>query len=62
LHADSAYTGEKQEKIIENYVNVVRIVKVPGMVNSASGLTAHSQVINGYSDFKVKIFGMTLKN
>lgn len=36
---------------------VVRIVKVLGMVNTTSEFTAHSQIINGYSDFMVEIFG-----
>jgi enamine deaminase RidA (YjgF/YER057c/UK114 family) len=36
---------------------VVRIVKVLGMVNTTPEFTAHSQVINGYSDFMVEIFG-----
>ncbi|XWN36419.1 MAG: RidA family protein [Balneola sp.] len=36
---------------------VVRIVKVLGMVNTTPEFSAHSQVINGYSDFMVEIFG-----
>lgn len=36
---------------------VVRIVKVLGMVNTTADFTAHSQIINGYSDFMVEIFG-----
>ena len=36
---------------------VVRVVKVLGMVNTSPEFTAHSQVINGYSDFMVQIFG-----
>ncbi|HCT55486.1 MAG TPA: hypothetical protein DF712_23835, partial [Balneola sp.] len=36
---------------------VVRVVKVLGMVNTTPEFTAHSQVINGYSDFMVEIFG-----
>lgn len=36
---------------------VVRVVKVLGMVNTTPEFTAHSQVINGYSDFMVRIFG-----
>lgn len=36
---------------------VVRVVKVLGMVNTTPEFTAHSQVINGYSDFMVQIFG-----
>ena len=36
---------------------VVRVVKVLGMVNTTDDFTAHSLVINGYSDFMVEIFG-----
>ncbi len=41
---------------------VVRIVKVLGMVNTTPEFTAHSQVINGYSDFMVEIFGQKGKH
>lgn len=47
--------------VIKNEISdlnkVVRIVKVLGMVNTTPEFTAHSQVINGYSDFMVEIFG-----
>ncbi len=36
---------------------VVRIVKVVGMVNSDPAFTGQSQVVNGYSDLMVEIFG-----
>lgn len=36
---------------------VKRIVKVNGMINAAPGFTQHSQVVNGFSDFMVDIFG-----
>ena len=36
---------------------VKRIVKVLGMVNCKSDFTAHSQVINGFSDLMVEVFG-----
>ena len=36
---------------------VVRAVKVLGMVNAASDFTGHSQVINGFSDLLVEVFG-----
>lgn len=36
---------------------VKRIVKVLGMVNSTSDFTQHSQVINGFSNLMVEIFG-----
>jgi len=45
------------KKEIGDLNKVVRIVKVLGMVNAPSDFTAHSQIINGYSDFMVKIFG-----
>jgi len=36
---------------------VSRIVKVTGMVRSTSDFTQHSQVINGFSDLMVEVFG-----
>jgi enamine deaminase RidA (YjgF/YER057c/UK114 family) len=36
---------------------VTRIVKVNGMVNADSSFTQHSQVINGFSDLMVDLFG-----
>lgn len=36
---------------------VKRIVKVLGMVNSTPNFTEHSQVINGFSDLMVDVFG-----
>jgi enamine deaminase RidA (YjgF/YER057c/UK114 family) len=36
---------------------VKRIVKVLGMVNAAPGFTEQSQVINGFSDLMVEVFG-----
>lgn len=36
---------------------VNRIVKVTGMVNSSSDFTNHPEVINGFSDFMVEVFG-----
>jgi enamine deaminase RidA (YjgF/YER057c/UK114 family) len=36
---------------------VKRIVKVPGMVNSAPGFTDQPKVINGCSDLTVDVFG-----
>jgi enamine deaminase RidA (YjgF/YER057c/UK114 family) len=36
---------------------IKRIVKVLGMVNCESDFTAHSQVINGFSDLMVEVFG-----
>ncbi|WP_258100192.1 RidA family protein [Marinoscillum pacificum] len=37
--------------------NVVRIVKVTGMVNATADFTSHPEVINGYSDLMVEVFG-----
>lgn len=45
----------KQE--IGDLNKVVRIVKVLGMVNSDSDYTEHPEVINGYSDLMVAVFG-----
>ena len=36
---------------------VTRIVKVMGMVNATDAFTEHPQVINGFSDLMVEVFG-----
>lgn len=36
---------------------VKRIVKVTGMINADPSFTQHSQVVNGFSDLMVEIFG-----
>ncbi|PPK88202.1 enamine deaminase RidA (YjgF/YER057c/UK114 family) [Neolewinella xylanilytica] len=36
---------------------VVRIVKVTGMVNATGDFTQHPEVINGFSDLMVEVFG-----
>jgi enamine deaminase RidA (YjgF/YER057c/UK114 family) len=36
---------------------VVRVVKVLGMVNAAGDFTQQPQVVNGFSDLMVEIFG-----
>ena len=36
---------------------VVRLVKVFGMVNAVPDYTEHSQVINGFSDLMIEVFG-----
>lgn len=41
---------------------VKRIVKVLGMVNATHEFTQHSQVINGFSDFMVEVFGEKAKH
>jgi len=53
------------KKPLANYVHTVRtdlkkvkrIVKVLGMVNATPDFTEHSQVINGFSDLMVAVFG-----
>ncbi len=42
---------------IENLDNVKRIVKVFGMVNCTSDFKQQPQVINGFSDLMVEVFG-----
>jgi enamine deaminase RidA (YjgF/YER057c/UK114 family) len=42
---------------IGNLNKVRRFVKVTGMVNADPSFTEHSQVINGFSDLMVEIFG-----
>jgi enamine deaminase RidA (YjgF/YER057c/UK114 family) len=41
---------------------VVRIVKVLGMVNADSTFTQHPEVINGFSDLMVEVFGDRAKH
>ena len=41
---------------------VVRIVKVLGMVNADSSFTQHPEVINGFSDLMVQVFGERAKH
>lgn len=42
---------------VGNLNNVKRIVKVLGMVNAVPAFDNHSQVINGFSDLMVEVFG-----
>ncbi|WP_236975860.1 RidA family protein [Membranihabitans maritimus] len=42
---------------VGNLNNVKRIVKVLGMVNATPSFDNHSQVINGFSDLMVEVFG-----
>jgi enamine deaminase RidA (YjgF/YER057c/UK114 family) len=37
--------------------NVIRLIKVLGMVNSTPEFTEHPRVINGFSDLMVEVFG-----
>src|SRR5262245_28314058 len=43
--------------ILGSLDKVKRVVKVLGMVNSAEGFGAQPQVINGFSDLMVEVFG-----
>jgi enamine deaminase RidA (YjgF/YER057c/UK114 family) len=45
------------KKEIGNLNKVKRIVKVLGMVNADPGFKNHSQVLNGFSDLMVEVFG-----
>jgi enamine deaminase RidA (YjgF/YER057c/UK114 family) len=42
---------------VGNLNNVKRFVKVLGMVNAVPSFDQHSQVINGFSDLMVEVFG-----
>lgn len=55
LTAISLLTSLKAE--IEDLNKVKRIVKVFGMVNASSDFAEHPQVINGFSDLMVEVFG-----
>ncbi len=47
---------------VGNLNNVKRIVKVLGMVNAVPDFDNHSQVINGFSDLMVEVFGESGKH
>lgn len=49
-------------KEIGNLNKVKRIVKVLGMVNAVPAFANHSQVINGFSDLMVQVFGLNGKH
>lgn len=51
----STLASLKQE--IGDLNKVKRVVKVMGMVNAEPDFTEHSQVINGFSDLMVEVFG-----
>ncbi|SHE77169.1 Enamine deaminase RidA, house cleaning of reactive enamine intermediates, YjgF/YER057c/UK114 family [Fodinibius roseus] len=55
LTAISLLTSLKAE--IGDLNKVKRVVKVFGMVNATSDFTEHPQVINGFSDLMVEVFG-----
>ncbi len=54
-------TGINQLAVLKDYLGdlsrVKRIVKVLGMVNSTAGFENHPEVINGFSNLMVEIFG-----
>ena len=56
----SLLTSLKKE--IGNLNKVKRIVKVLGMVNAVPAFANHSQVINGFSDLMVQVFGLNGKH
>jgi len=53
--------GIIQLSVLQDYLGdlnrVKRIVKVLGMVNAVDGFENHPEVINGYSDLMVEVFG-----
>ncbi len=66
LSVDEGYkaarvTGITQIGVLKDYLGdlnrVKRVVKVLGMVNAAPDFTDHPEVINGFSDVIVEVFG-----
>ncbi|WP_347925189.1 RidA family protein [Pontimicrobium sp. SW4] len=59
-------TGIAQLSVLKHKIGdlnkVVRIVKVLGMVNADSAFTQHPEVINGFSDLMVEVFGDRAKH
>jgi enamine deaminase RidA (YjgF/YER057c/UK114 family) len=55
------YVGLQHLAVMQEAVGdldqVKRVIKVLGMVNAAPGFTQYTQVINGYSDFLIQVFG-----
>ncbi len=58
--------GIMQLAVLKNYLGdmnrVKQILKVQGMVNAAPDYTNHPEVINGYSDLMVEVFGESGKH
>ena len=58
--------GIAQLSVLKDYLGdlnkVKRILKVKGMVNATSDFTNHPEVINGYSDLMVEVFGESGKH
>lgn len=66
LTVEEGYAAARRTAIIQmgvlkaelgNLNKVKRIVKVLGMVNATSDFTNHPEVINGFSDLMVEVFG-----
>ena len=71
LTIEEGYEAARQTAIVQLSVlkhelgdlnKVVRIVKVLGMVNADSSFTQHPEVINGFSDLMVAVFGDRAKH
>ena len=60
-YAAARLVGINQLAVLQNYLGdlnrVKRIVKVNGMVNATPDFTQHPEVINGFSDLMVEVFG-----
>jgi len=60
-YAAARQTGIAQLEVLRAHLGdlnkVKQILKVKGMVNSTSDFTMHPEVINGYSDLMVEVFG-----
>ena len=60
-YAAAQLVGIAQLSVLKDHLGdlnkVKRILKVKGMVNSTSDFTNHPEVINGYSDMMVSVFG-----
>jgi len=60
-YAAARLVGINQLAVLKSHLGdlnkVNRILKVTGMVNAASDFTNHPEVINGFSDLMVEVFG-----
>lgn len=60
-YAAAQLVGIAQLSVLKDHLGdlnkVKRILKVKGMVNATSDFTNHPEVINGYSDMMVSVFG-----
>ncbi len=66
VSVENAYKAARQTGIMQlaalkdclgDLSNVKRIVKVTGMVNATEDFTQHPEVVNGFSDLMVEVFG-----